>query len=68
MPAEFAESTFLLVAKHQRTDLTPYPATNAMPDLTDHMGVSEIGLGFQIVVLKFWRQKQSNSEKSTDAE
>jgi len=36
--------------------------------LADTICMSEIGLGFEIVVLKFLRQELTNSEKASDVE
>jgi hypothetical protein len=68
LPDEFAESAFLLGAKYQRTELTSEQAITAMQKLADHICMSEIGLGFEVVVLKFLRQELTQSEKAPGAD
>jgi hypothetical protein len=68
LPSEYADSAFLFGAKYQRTELTCEQAITAMQQLSDNLCMSEIGLGFEIVVLKFLRQELTNSEKASDVE
>jgi hypothetical protein len=68
LPTEYADSAFLFGAKYQRTELTCEQAITAMQQLSDNLCMSEIGLGFEIVVLKFLRQELTNSEKASDVE
>jgi len=68
LPEEFADSAFMLGAKYQRTELNSEKAIAAMQQLADTICMSEIGLGFEIVVLKFLRQELTNSEKASDVE
>ena len=64
LPPEFAESAFLLGAKYQRTELSAEQAISAMQLLADQICMSEIGLGFEVVVLKFLRQELTQSDKA----
>lgn len=66
LPTEYAERAFLFGAKYQRTELTTEQAITAMQQLADNLCRSDIGLGFEIVVLKFLRQELSSSEKASD--
>lgn len=68
LPAEFADTAFMLGAKYQRTELNSEQAITAMQQLADNVCLSEIGLGFEIVVLKFLRQELSQSEKAADVD
>jgi hypothetical protein len=68
LPAEYAESAFLLGAMYQRAELTCEKAITAMQQLADNLCLSEIGLGFEIVVLKFLRQELTHNEKVSDVE
>lgn len=66
LPSEYSDSAFLFGAKYQRTELTSEQAIQAMQQLADNLCLSDIGLGFEIVVLKFLRQELSASEKQSD--
>lgn len=68
LPTEYADSAFMLGAKYQRTELTSEQAIAATQQLADNICMSEIGLGYEIVVLKFLRQELTSSEKASDVE
>jgi len=68
LPPEYADSAFMLGAKYQRTELNVEQAITAMQQLADNICLSEIGLGFEIVVMKFLRQELTQSEKASDVE
>jgi hypothetical protein len=68
LPQQFADSAFLLGAKYQRTELNSEQAITAMQQLADNLCRLEIGLGFEIVVLKFLRQELSKSERASDVQ
>lgn len=68
LPSEYADSAFLCGAKYQRTELTVEQAIAAMQQLADNICLTEIGLGFEIVVLKFLRQELTQKEKASDVE
>jgi hypothetical protein len=68
LPPEYADSAFMLGAKYQRTELTSEQAISAMQQVADNICLSEIGLGFEIVVLKFLRQELTQSEKASDVD
>jgi len=68
LPPEYADNAFLMGAKYQRTELTLEQSINAMQQLADNLCLSEIGLGFEIVVMKFLRQELTQSEKASDVE
>jgi hypothetical protein len=68
LPPEYADNAFLFGAKYQRTELTSEQAISAMQQLADNLCLSEIGLGFEIVVLKFLRQELSTAERASDVQ
>jgi hypothetical protein len=68
LPKLYAESAFLLGAKYQRTELNSEQTIAAMQQLANNLCRFEIGLGFEIVVLKFLRQELSNSEQASDGQ
>jgi hypothetical protein len=68
LPQEYADSAFLMGAKYQRTELTEEQAITAMQQVADHICLTEIGLGFEIVVMKFLRQELTNKERASDVE
>ena len=68
LPQEYADSAFMFGAKYQRTELTVEQAITAMQQVADNICLSEIGLGFEIVVMKFLRQELTQSEKASDVE
>ena len=68
LPQEYADSAFLMGAKYQRTELTEEQAIAAMQQVADHICMSEIGLGFEIVVMKFLRQELTHKEQASDVE
>ena len=68
LPPEYADSAFMFGAKYQRTELTLEQSITAMQQLADNLCLSEIGLGFEIVVMKFLRQELTHSEKASDVE
>jgi hypothetical protein len=68
LPTEYADRAFLCGAKYQRTELTSEQAIKAMQQLADNVCLSEIGLGFEIVVLKFLRQELTAAERVSDVD
>ena len=66
LPAEFAQSAYLLGAKYQTTELSAEQAIAAMQQLADTLCMSKLGLGYEIVVLKFLRQEQALNEKAAN--
>jgi len=68
LPPEYADNAFLCGSKYQRTELSSEQAIAAMQQLADNICLSEIGLGFEIVVLKFLRQELTQSEKASDVD
>lgn len=68
LPQEYADSAFFMGAKYQRTELTEEQAIAAMQQVADHICLTEIGLGFEIVVMKFLRQELTHKEKASDVE
>lgn len=68
LPSEFADTAFMIGAKYQRTEMTSEQSIEAMQKLADTICLTEIGLGFEIVVLKFLRQELSNSERASDVQ
>jgi len=68
LPEQYADTAFLLGAKYQRTELNSEQAITKMQQLADNVCRLEIGLNFEIVVLKFLRQELSNSERASDVE
>lgn len=68
LPTEYAERAFLFGAKYQRTELSSEQAISSMQQLADTVCRSDIGLGFQVEVLKFLRQELSAAERKSDVQ
>lgn len=68
LPTEYVDNAFLFGAKYQRTELNSEQAIKAVQQLADNLCLSEIGLGFEIVVLKFLRQELSAAEQVSDVD
>jgi hypothetical protein len=66
LPTEYAERAFLFGAKYQRTELSCEQAIASMQQLADTVCRGDIGLGFEIEVLKFLRHELSASERKSD--
>ncbi len=68
LPQEYAERAFLFGAKYQRTELSLEQAILSMQQLSDTVCKGDIGLGFEIEVLKFLRQELSAAERKSDTQ
>lgn len=68
LPNDYAERAFLFGAKYQRAELTPDQAILSMQQLSDTVCKGEIGLAFEIQVLKFLRQELHASESPPDTQ
>lgn len=66
LPTEYAERAFLFGAKYQRTELNSEQAIASMQQLADTICRSEIGLNYEIEVLKFLRHELSAVERKAD--
>ena len=68
LPTEYAERAFLFGAKYQRTELNSEQAIASMQQLADTICRSEIGLSYEIEVLKFLRHELSAVERKSDVQ
>ena len=68
LPTEFAQSAYLLGAKYQTTELTAEQAISAMQELANNICMLKIGVGFEIVVLKFLREELLDNEKTSNVQ
>ena len=68
LPIEYAERAFMFGAKYQRMDISSEQAIDAMQQLADTLCRTEIGLGFEIPVLKFLRQELSAAQRKSDVD
>ena len=68
LPTEYAERAFLFGAKYQRTELNSEQAIASMQQLADTICRSEIGLSYEIDVLKFLRHELSAVERNADVQ
>ncbi len=66
LPTEYAERAFLFGAKYQRTELSSEQAITSMQQLADTVCRGDIGLGFQVEILKFLRRELSATERESD--
>jgi len=68
LPIEYAERAFMFGAKYQRVDISSEQAIASMQQLADTLCRTEIGLGFEIPVLKFLRQELSAAQRKSDVD
>lgn len=68
LPPEYADRAFLFGAKYQRTELSTEQAITSMQQLADTVCKSDIGLTFEIEVLKFLRKELSAAERKSDVD
>ena len=68
LPTEYAERAFLFGAKYQRTELNSEQAIASMQQLADTICRQEIGLSYEIDVLKFLRHELSAVERNADVQ
>ena len=68
LPIESADRAFMFGAKYQRMDITSEQAIEAMQQLADTLCRTEIGLAFEIPVLKFLRQELSSAQRKSDVD
>ncbi len=68
MPPEYAQRAFLFGVLYQRTELSLEQAISSMQQLADLVCRTDIGLGFQVEVLKFLRQELNAAERKSDVQ
>jgi hypothetical protein len=68
LPIEYADRAFMLGAKYQRMEISSEQAIATMQQLSDTLCRTEIGLNFEIPVLKFLRQELSASQRKSDVD
>lgn len=68
LPVEIVDRAFMFGAKYQRTELSTEQAIDAMQQLADQLCRLEIGLNFEIPVLKFLRQELSAAQRKSDVD
>jgi hypothetical protein len=66
LPTEYAERAFMFGAKYQRTELSSEQAIASMQQLADTVCRTDIGLSYEIEVLKFLRHELSAAERQSD--
>jgi hypothetical protein len=68
LPIEYAERAFNLGAKYQCMDISSEQAIASVQHLADNLCRLEIGLNFEIPVLKFLRQELSAAQRKSDVD
>lgn len=68
LPGEYADRAFMFGAKYQKTELSLEQAIASMQQMADNLCRMEIGLSFEIPVLKFLRQELSAAQRKSDVD
>jgi hypothetical protein len=68
LPMEYVDRAFMLGAKYQRVEISSEQAIATLQQLADTLCRTEIGVSFEVPVLKFLRQELSEAQRKSDVD